>query len=277
LFEAVIGADVADKLHYRLGQRITLEHGSGELAHKHADKPFEVVGILQRTGTPVDRTVHVELQAIQAIHLDWVAGAPIPGFHVGSEQASRLNLTPKSVTAALVGLKNRSAVFAVQRKVASYNGEPLTAVLPGVALDDLWQVVGVVEKALMAVSALVVFISFSGLISVVLVGLNERRRELAVLRAVGAGMGQVATLLALEGVMLSCLGVAFGACLVGIGIVAAGPWLQSTYGVTLGHPLPTPDELRLLAYLVVAGLCASLLPGLRAYQLTLADGLSPRT
>ena len=72
LYEAVIGAEVADALGYRPGQRITLTHGleASELAAEHADKPFTVVGVLARTGTPVDRTVHVSLQAIEAIHLD---------------------------------------------------------------------------------------------------------------------------------------------------------------------------------------------------------------
>ena len=78
LYDTVLGADVAQALGYRLGQRITLTHGlaTSSLAAEHADKPFTVVGILARTGTPVDRTVHVSLQAIEAIHLDWAGGAP---------------------------------------------------------------------------------------------------------------------------------------------------------------------------------------------------------
>jgi hypothetical protein len=93
------------------------------------------------------------------------------------------------VTAALVGLKSRAAVFVVQRWVAEYEGEPLLAVLPGVALDELWEVVGVGEQALQAMSGLVAVVSLASLVAVVLAGLNERRRELAVLRAVGAGRG----------------------------------------------------------------------------------------
>ena len=84
VFETVVGAEVAAKLGYKLGQNITLTHGSGTLnLPEHADKPFRVVGILQRTGTPVDRTVHVNLAAIEAIHLDWQGGAPLPG-HAGT-------------------------------------------------------------------------------------------------------------------------------------------------------------------------------------------------
>ena len=129
---------------------------------EHADKPFTVVGILARTGTPVDRTLHIGLEAMEAIHLDWQGGAPIPGFAIPPELVKKFNLTPKSVTAVLVGLKTRTGVFAMQRYVASYRDEPLMAVLPGVALSQLWELMAVAERALMAISALVVAVSFAG-------------------------------------------------------------------------------------------------------------------
>ncbi len=77
LFDAVLGAEVADRLGYRLGQSIVIAHGAGEVSFAlHDDKPFRVVGILARTGTPVDQTVHVSLAGIEAIHADWQGGAP---------------------------------------------------------------------------------------------------------------------------------------------------------------------------------------------------------
>lgn len=276
LFDAVLGADVAEQLGYRLGQKITLSHGSGELSPEHADKPFTVVGILARTGTPVDRTVHIGLEAMQAIHLDWVAGVPMPGIKIPAEQVRKFDLSPKNVTAALVGLKSRAAVFAVQRWVAGYTEEPLMAILPGVALDELWQVVGVGEKALLVLSGLVGIVSLAGLVSVVLAGLNERRRELAVLRAVGAGARHVLALLALEGALVTALGVLLGALSATVALALLGPWLQSTYGLALTISAPTLNEWTLLGALLAAGWLASLLPGWRAYRLSLADGLSPR-
>src|SRR5690606_32599086 len=204
LFDTVVGAEVADRLGYRLGQRITLSHGGGELhLAEHADKPFVVTGILARTGTPVDRTVHIGLEAMEALHADWMGGAPIPGLHLGPDQVRRMYLRPRNVTAALVGLDNRAAVFSVQRKVNDFDDEPLMAILPGVALDELWDVVGTGEKALLLMSGLVALVSMAGLVSVVLAGLNERRRELAVLRAVGAGPRHVLLLLALEGLLMT--------------------------------------------------------------------------
>jgi putative ABC transport system permease protein len=281
LYEAVLGAEVARALGYRLGQRLTLTHGLGDLdgalAAEHADKPFTVVGVLAPTGTPVDRTVHISLQAIEAIHLDWMGGAPVPGMAIAPENARKFDLEPRQVTAALVGLKNRVAVFNVQRFVAEYEGEPLMAVLPGVALDELWAAVGLGERALLAISGLVALVSLASLVAVVLAGLNERRRELAVLRAVGAGPRHVLVLLAAEGALVTLAGALLGALAAAAAVLVAGPWVQQRFGITLAAAAPTPEQWALFAAVLAAGMLASLVPGWRAYRLSLADGLSPRT
>jgi putative ABC transport system permease protein len=278
LYEAVIGADVASSLGYGLGRSLTLSHGAGGvLGRDHADKPFTVVGVLERTGTPVDRTVHVSLQALQAIHLDWAGGAPLPGVHIAPDQARKFDLEPQQVTAVLVGLKSRAAVFAVQRWVADYTGEPLLAVLPGVALDELWAVVGVGERALQAMSGLVALVSLASLVAVVLAGLNERRRELAVLRAVGAGPRHVMGLLALEALLVTLTGSLIGAAVSLVAVVAGGSWLQRHFGISLQASAPTAGQWLLWGAVVLAGMLAGLIPGLRAYRLSLADGLSPRS
>lgn len=278
LYEAVIGAEVAATLGYAPGTRITLTHGGAEvLGAEHADKPFTVVGVLARTGTPVDRTVHVSLEALEAIHLDWAGGAPIPGMNIPAEAARKFDLSPKQATAALVGLKSRAAVFNVQRFVAEYEGEALLAVLPAVALDELWQVVGPAEQGLLAISGLVAVVSLASLVAVVLAGLNERRRELAVLRAVGAGPRHVLLLLAAEGAMVTLVGVLLGAALAAAAVLGAGPLLQAEFGITLSRSAPTAAQWALAGAVVAAGMLASLVPGWRAYRLSLADGLSPRT
>jgi len=282
LYEAVIGAEVARKMGYGLGQRITLGHGlhdhdhQGEQADEHADKPFKVVGILAPTGTPVDRSVQVSLKALEAIHLDWVAGTPMPGGQIPADQARKFNLEPEEVTAALVGLKSRAAVFNVQRFVNFYEEEALIGVMPGVALGELWSVLGLGENALLAVSALVALVSVVSLVAVVLAGLNERRRELAVLRAVGAAPRHVLGLLTLEGIWVTCAGVLLGVLLAHTGMALATPWLQQLLGIRLQMEAPLPSQLALAGAVLLAGLLASLGPAWRAYRLSLADGLSPR-
>ncbi|MGD9942171.1 MAG: ABC transporter permease [Burkholderiaceae bacterium] len=277
LFDAVIGADLASRLGYRLGQRITLSHGAGVLdLTEHDDKPFVVSGILSATGTPVDRTVHISLQAMEALHADWVGGVPVPGKRMSPDEVRKLDLQPRTVTAALVGLQNRAAVFSVQRQLNNFPDEPLMAILPGVALDELWTVIGVGERALLLMSGLVALVSMAGLMSVVMAGLNERRRELAVLRAVGAGPHHVILLLTLEGLALTLLGAGIGIAALFAAVLAFGPWLQSAFGLTLRVTEPTQLQAVLLSGLLIAGWLASLVPGWRAYRMSLADGLSPR-
>ena len=277
LFDVVLGAEVAERLGYRLGDKITLAHGmEAGAGAEHGDKPFSVVGILARTGTPVDRTLHIGLEALEAIHLDWQGGAPIPGFAIPPELVKKFNLTPKSVTAVLVGLKTRAGVFAMQRYVANYREEPLMAVLPGVALSQLWEMMAIAERALLAISALVVVVSFAGLVAVVLAGLGERRRELAILRANGARPRDLFTLLALEGGAVTLAGALTGTLLLAVLTFALGPWLAAEYGLNLKLAMPSLEELRLLGLVVAVGTLASLLPGYRAYRLSLADGLTPR-
>lgn len=277
VFEAVIGAEVAQQLGYGLGQPLVLRHGAGELqSNDHADMPFVVVGILARTGTPVDRSVHIDLRGMEALHLDWMAGVPIPGRRTTVDEALAHNLQPRAVTAALVGLKSRAAVFAVQRRVADYEGEPLMAVLPGVALDQLWGLLQWAERALLAMGILVGVVSLAGLVAVVVTALDQRRRELAILRSVGAGPRAVMGLLMLEGLLLGVCGAVLGLCAWAVLLTASAAWAQAQWGLVFSAGWPRASEWVQLAGVVACGTLASLIPAWRAYRLSLADGLAPR-
>lgn len=277
LYDAVIGSEVAQRLGYRLGSRMVLSHGDGAFdANDHADRPFTVVGILAPTGTPVDRSVHIKLEAMEALHVDWMGGAPIPGLRIAPDKLTAEHLRPKEVTAVLVGLRSRTAVFSVQRWLAQYDAEPLMAILPGVALDELWEVVGAGEKALLAISGMVALVSLAGLIATLLAGLSERRRELAILRAVGASPRQILTLLLVEGFFLSVLGVIFGWLASYLSLWAARDWAQSQWGIHIRPEIFHEQQWLLMGAIVVAGLLASMLPAWRAYRMALSDGLSPK-
>jgi len=277
IFEAVIGASVANKLEYHLGDTIVLSHGtSGAGLLSHSDKPFTVVGILAETGTPVDRTVHVSLAAIEAIHLDWAGGAPIPGMSIPEQYVTKFDLTPKTITAALLGLKSRIAVFRVQRYINDFKAEPLMAALPGVALDQLWDVMSIAEQSLLFTSAMVVAASLAGLVAVLLAGLGERRRELAILRSVGAGPWQILLLILGESVFVTLTACITGLLALDVLKWISSPWIQSHYGLTLSGDPVSANELMLLAAILIAAAIASVLPALKAYRQTLADGLTPR-
>lgn len=275
-FDAVLGAEVARKLGHRLGERITLSHGDGTFAaNDHSDEPFVVRAILQPTGTPVDRTVHIGLHGMEALHDGGLGGIQLPRSTSGSEAREHVE-TPQSITAMLVGLKTPAAVFAVKRDVSAFRDEPLMAILPGVALDELWQAVGLGERTLQVMTALVAIVSLCGLAAVVLTGLEQRRRELAILRAVGAGPRHMLLLLATEGMLMTLVGMAVGLLAHWIAVAALSDWVRVHFGFDVGLRMPGVPESLLLGAIVASGLVASLIPAYRAYRLSLADGLSPR-
>jgi len=277
LYDVVLGADVAEKLGYKLGSKVVVAHGIGNASFsKHEDKPFTVVGILERTGTPVDQTLHLSLEALEAIHIDWKAGVRIPGTNVSAEEAAKMQLQPKQITAFLVGVKSKVATFHLQRSINNYRKEPMLAILPGVALQQLWDMVGIAEKALMLVSALVVVAGLVGMLTVILTSLNERRRELAILRSVGARAWQILLLLTLESALLTLLGVGFGILLLYLGILLAQPVLASQIGVFIPLSALTFYQWQLLGVVVVCGTLTGLIPGYRAYRYSVADGMTIR-
>jgi putative ABC transport system permease protein len=278
LFDAVVGADVAAKLGYKVGDPIVVAHGLGSVSFvEHDDKPFRVAGILERTGTPVDRTVHVSLEAIEAIHVDWQSGARVPGQSVSAEDVRKMDLKPKAITAALVGLKSRLAAFKLQRAINEYRAEPLSAILPGAALQELWGLVGTAETALKVVSAMVVATALLGMLTMILSTLNERRREMAILRSVGARPRTVLGLLMAEAGVLTAAGVALGIILLYAALLVARPYVDATYGLNLPLAPLKPDAWATLGMVVIGGCLAGLLPALRAYRLSLADGMTVRT
>jgi putative ABC transport system permease protein len=277
VFDAVLGAEVAARLGYTIGDQIIVAHGAGEVSFAmHDDKPFRVVGILEPTGTPVDRTVHVSLEGIEAMHVDWKSGAPIPGLHMSAEQARQSDLTPKTITAFMLGLESKIAVFKVQRQINEYREEPLLAIIPGVALQELWDLMGVAEKALLVISLMVVVTGLLGMLTVILSSLEARRREMAVLRSVGARPLHVLALFMSEAGVLTILGAVCGVVLLYGIVLVAQPIAAHEFGLHLPVGLPTTRDVLILGAVIVAGFVVGIVPALRAYRISLADGLSMR-
>ena len=277
LFDAVLGADVAADLGYKVGDPIVVAHGLGAVGFtKHEDMPFRVSGILAKTGTPVDRTVHVTLKAIEAIHVDWQSGARTPGHSTSADAVRAMELTPKSITAVLVGVTSKLKTFSLQRRINEYPEEPLLAVLPGVALQELWSLIGVAESALAGVSGMVVLTALIGMVAAILSSLSERRREMAILRAVGAGPRTVGCLMVLEAGTLALAGALAGTFLFLAGLLIAGPIVDQAYGLYLPFSLPSARELLILGGFVCAGILSGLIPAIGAYRMSLADGMTVR-
>lgn len=276
VFDAVIGSEVAKVLGYEIGQQIIVGHGTGRVSLvEHDQSPFQVSGILSPTGTPVDRSVHVSLQGIEAMHLDWQSGAQVES-QLDADDIRAMELKPSAVTALLLGLDSRSAVFRVQRSINNYQQEPLLSILPAVALQELWNLIGVAEKALFFISISVVVAGLVNLVSVLLASLGERRREMAILRATGAKPRHVFALLGLESTGLTIVGVVSGLALHYLILLLTGWWINDRYGLAISAGLPDVQDLKILAGVMIAGMLAGLIPAFTAYRTSLADGMTQR-
>ena len=273
IYDAVIGAEVARALQYQLNDPIIIAHGLVATPFaQHDDKPFRVVGILQPTGTPVDRAVHVSLQGIEAIHVDWQSGTR-SAKHISAEQARQMSLQPKTITAFMLGLNHKTDIFRLQRKINEYREEPLLAIIPGVTLTELWQTLGNFETVLLIVSVLVLITGLMGLLTTLLTTLTERRREMAVLRVVGAHAYHIIILFTLEAALVVTGGCWFGIMLLYSIQRLIQPLLMATYGFYWQFSLLDIEQWSILGLALLLGILLSLLPGWIAYRYSLQDGL----
>ncbi|MDN2482182.1 ABC transporter permease [Vibrio agarivorans] len=274
LFEAVLGADVARSLGYKIDDEIIIAHGLSDVAFsRHDNLPFKIVGIIKPTGTPVDKTIHVSLESIEAIHVGWETGARL-GPTPTKEELETLNFQPEQITAMLIGLKSRIQTFALQREINTYPQEPLSAIMPGVALHELWGMMSVAEQALMVVSIFVVVAGLLGMLSSLLTSLQERRREMAILRAMGARPRHILMLLVSEASALTFIGIATGLAGLYSLLAIAGPIIQQQYGIAIELTMITNYEWMLLGFVQLAGVIIGFIPAIRAYRQSLSDGMT---
>lgn len=260
---AVLGSEVANSLRYEIGQEIVLSHGVGNTSFvNHDHLPFTVSGILETTGTPVDRTVHVSLQGIEAIHSDG-----------GAELHEEEELRPEQITAMLLGLESPTAVFGFQRAINNYPNEPLSAVMPAVALGELWQIIGTLENLLGVISILVLAASLLGLSTMLLTSLRERRRELALYRAIGASPVFILLLIEIEALTITVLAAGLAYLVVAAGFSIAGSWLSETYALVIETWPSTPGIWLYVLGATGAALVLSLIPASIAYSRSLAGSL----
>lgn len=279
IFDVVLGSEVARQLEYQLGDQIVLNHGLMEVnfGGDHRDKPFKVAGILEKTGTAVDHTLHILLEGYTAIHVDWKNGVPpLPGQEIAKEAVYSMDLTPQTITAFLVGLRSKMVTFQLQRSINEYKREPLLAILPGITLQELWSLFRVAENALRSISIFVVITGLLGMLTMILTTLHERRREMAILRSVGAKPFHIFSLLVSEALLLSTLGVIFGVILLYAGLFSALPFLQKEYGLHIPIEFLSLYDGLLIGIILIVGFLIGCIPAWRAYRNSLADGLTIR-
>lgn len=305
-YDVVIGAAVARKLGYQLGDKIVLAHGIAEVSlAKHDDSPFVITGVLAPTGTPVDKSLYISLAGMAAIHEDWQSGVKIPSQKKTSQQTEKKqdaheqehekhhehaddhssddehdehhhdhHAHDQSLSAIFVGLNNRAATFTVQRQINQYTGEPLQAIIPGLALAELWQLVGSVETAFNLIAWLVVIAGLLGMTTSLLAGLSQRQREFAILRSLGAGPWYLFVLVMLEVLLICSSAIVFAIALLTFLLWTLQPWLLSEWGIQLALNFMTPQQGYYLLAILLSSVVLSLVPAFNACRRALGDGLS---
>lgn len=269
--EVVIGSEVAKKLAYQIGDEIVISHGMGNTSfHHHDDNPFKVVGILKPTGTPVDKTLHVPLAAIELIH----GGGHNAHDDHHDHSSHALVGHPQQITAFLMGFDSPLYTLQVRRNINQYKQEPLLAIMPTVTLKELWEMLAIIEKILLLFSFVVVIISLLGMLTTLLANLNQRRRELAILRSVGARPWQLFSLISIESLLTTFLGCLVGCILFYALMGTTAGYLQSQAGVSINISVLSDYELTLIGVIMAAGFVIGLIPATRAYFYSLSDGMS---
>ncbi|RYZ85082.1 MAG: FtsX-like permease family protein, partial [Proteobacteria bacterium] len=233
LWDVVIGSDVAKKLNYKLGDSVTVAHGvtRGQGIQKHDDKPFSVVGIMKPTGTALDQSLYLSLESLEALHIDWQDGAaPTAATMIPKDKIIKANIHVGTITAFFLRTKSRIETLRLQREINDYKEEPLLAIIPGATLSELWHSLSYVENILKVISWMVVAVGLMAMLIALMTSLNERRREMAILRAVGASTGKILALVVFESTVLTLTGIVIGTAFAVFGTMLISPLLESEFG-----------------------------------------------
>jgi putative ABC transport system permease protein len=276
IFDAALGSEVAASLGYGLGQKIVLSHGLERVSlQDHADKPFTVVGVLARTSTPVDRTIYITLDGVEAMHVDWTDGTPPAiGEGIPASKIRKEDLHIDQVSAFLVRTRSRVDTLLLQREINTYKGEPLTAIIPALTLQDLWSVLGYADIALSLVSGAVLIVGLLAMLTALYTALNERRREVAVLRAIGLHARQIFALFVIESALISAVGTLIGLVTVYVLLWVLRVPIETHYGIPMAM-VGISSRVVVYAYVVIlAGGLLGCIPAIRAYRNGLIDGLN---
>jgi putative ABC transport system permease protein len=276
IFEAAIGSEVAQRLGYHVGSKMVLSHGLETVSLlKHADKPFTVVGVLAHTATPVDRTIYITLYGDEAMHIDWQDGTPpAPGEEIPASKIRKEDLHIKDVSAFLVRTRSRVDTLLLQREINTYRNEPLTAIIPALTLQELWSMLGYADVALSLVSGAVLIVGLLAMLIALYTALNERRKEVAVLRAIGFHARQIFILFVMESALISAVGTALGLAAAYVLLWALRSSVEAQFGIPLAMVGISSRVSIYICVVVLAGALLGCVPAIRAYRNGLIDGLN---
>ena len=308
VFDVILGSVVAGKLNYNIGEEIAITHGLSDVgevhtftsvknenhddhddhakheedegdddhaSHDHENLGFKVSGILKPTGTPIDNAVYVSLAGIKAMHTGWIGNQKV--IDVSLEQIMKNELKPKTISAIFLSLNNRTQIFQFQRDIINYKEEAISSVMPGITLSRLWMLTGNVDKAFKIITFFIIIIALLGMIAMTIAGLSSRRREMAILRSVGASPTNIVSLLLVESIIISVVSCIVGYILMVVIFSLGKDYLQNNYGIFIDSFSIKNYDLQIVITIVFAALIATIVPAIQIYKNTLRDGLSVKS
>lgn len=249
-FEAVVGATSARRTGLAVGSRFSPAHGLEEEGPDHHEG-WEVVGVLAPTGTPADRAIYVTLGSFMAI----------AGHEAGAGQLS----------AVVVAVREPRHMPMLEGELSARPG--LMAVGPARVVGDLLAQVAPVGPLMLAIAAMVVGVAAISIMVSITNSMSERRREIAVLRALGARRSTIVGMVLAEAALICLAGGAAGIVLGHLLAAAAGPALEAASGLELAAWEFSALEAGILGALALLGTLSGVLPAMRAYRVEVADGL----
>lgn len=264
-FRAVLGSAAARALKYKVGDKIVLTHGISDVQgiHDHEENPFVVEAIFAPTGTPFDKGIYVSLVSVELMHGDAIPADARP-------------VVVDKLTSFMLGVKEPVDILPLMRAINEDDSEPMTAILPGNTLSEIWSMLSYAENILKLVSLLVMLTALCGLFITLYASLAERYREMAILRALGASPGKIASLLVAESLVLALAGILIGYGMLAVIAVIFKNTLLSAFSVAIGVLPLTQAELSFVLILTLLSCAVALVPAIVLYRRALSQGLTVR-
>lgn len=278
-FEAVVGSVVAREMKVAVGDQVSLSHGDPESGEEHGEK-FTIVGILAPTGTPNDRAAFVNIEGFylmedhaKPVESEGDQASPDSPVEVPqAEQPSRLPIEQREVTAILV--RTGQPLFAPGMESRINEGSVAQAVLPIREIYNLFAViVGPIKQALLILTGVICFVSGVGILVSIYNSMSERKHEIAVMRALGAGRGTVMMIILLESIIIAVGGGVAGWALAHVLGAGVSPWIEARTGVRVGLFDFAIAEATLVPAILVLAVLVGLIPALSAYRTDVAQSL----
>lgn len=274
--DVVLGAEVAKVLKYKIGDQIVLAHGStsGDSFDEHAEHPFTVVGIMESTGTAIDRSLYVSLSGLEALHEEDEKHEAHGKHDEHKEHEHHGEHEPKEITAFFLKSKSKAQILNLQREITNNKSEALLAVIPAVVLSELWKSLSQIEVVLKIISALVMVVGLVGMIVALISSLNERRREMAILRSLGASYSHLAKLVLWEVFIILSSAIVLSIAIKVLMEIILADFLQRKFGLFLSGSLFSTIDIMMMITTLVFGFVFALFPVYVFKKKSLKDGLA---